>query len=71
MDKANEIRDLSKLVFEAEIMVYVCELRHGDTKFKGGDTNRSDHRVEIAMQWADRRKKQLIELLNSNLYFAK
>lgn len=69
MDTAYEIRELAKLVYQAEETVYRCTLRHGDTLFEGGNSDRSSNRIDVAMQWSDRRMKQLIQLLNDSLHF--
>jgi hypothetical protein len=68
MDYLEELKTLTLLTEIAEVRLsQAMRARWEDTiQLK----KRNIHRIDVAMMWADRRKRQMIELLNKNTYMS-
>ena len=66
MEYLEELKTLALLLEIAEIRLHRATFARWEcTEDK---VERSKHRIDVAMQWADRRKKQMIQLMRSNIY---
>lgn len=65
MEFIEDFKTLSLLIEIAEVRLnraIYARWQCDDDKLK-----RCEHRIDVAMQWADRRKKQMIQLLHRNI----
>jgi len=69
MDYLEELKTLALLLEIAEIRLHRATFARWEcTEDK---VERSKHRIDVAMEWCDRRKGQMISLMTKNTYLSK
>jgi len=66
MDYIEELKTLALMLEIAELRIRTASFTYWQNS--ATMTKRNNHRIEVAMQWCDRRKCQMIQLLNKNIY---
>ena len=69
MDYIEELKTLALLIELAEIRLN--RAMYARWECDDNKVERSKHRIDVAMEWADRRKGQMVSLLTKNTYLSK